>query len=171
MDAIKVLITGSDIGPENLANEARAISPRLDVTVLPNRDALPDLAPDVDVVAGAFPSGLLAKAPRLKWIHSWGAGVEVTEAIKQSLVEFTCSKGNGAIPLAEHVILLMLMIARDIPGILRAQQEHRWAKFVHGELTGQTLGIIGLGNSGRNLAWKAKAFHMRVIGVPRTPTP
>src|SRR5919202_743622 len=171
MDAIKVLITGSDIGPENLANEARAISPRLDVTVLPNRDALPELAPEVEVVAGSFPSGLLAKAPKLKWIHSWGAGVEVNQPIKQSPVVFTCSKGNGAIPLAEHVILLMLMIARDIPRMQRAQAEHRWDKFVHSELTGQTLGIIGLGNSGQDLARKAKAFHMRVIGVRRTPTP
>jgi phosphoglycerate dehydrogenase-like enzyme len=171
MDAIKVLITGSDIGPENLANEARAISPRVEAVVLPNRDALPELAPEVEVVAGNFPSGLLAKAPKLRWIHSWGAGVEVTPAIKESAVVFTCSKGNGAIPLAEHVIVLMLMIARDIPRILRAQQEHRWDKIVHGELTGQTLGIIGLGNSGQDLARKAKAFHMRVVGVRRTPAP
>jgi len=171
MPDIKVLITGSDIGPENLAKETRAISPRLDVTVLPNRDQLAALAADAEVIAGSFPSSQLAKAPKLKWLHSWAAGVDVTPEIKTSEVIFTSSKGNGAIPLAEHVILLMLMLARDVPRMQRAQQEHRWDKFVHGELTGQTLGIIGLGNSGVDLARKAKAFHMRVIGVRRSATP
>ncbi len=171
MDTIKVLITGSDIGPENLAKETRAISPRVDVTVLPNRDQLAALAADAEVIAGSYPSSQLANAPKLKWLHSWAAGVDVTPEIKASEVIFTSSKGNGAIPLAEHVILLMLMLARDIPRMQRAQQEHRWDKFVHGELTGQTLGIIGLGNSGVDLARKAKAFHMRVIGVRRSATP
>lgn len=170
-DRISVLITGSDIGPEKLAEETRALSPRLDVTVVPNKDALPELAAQAEVIAGSLPSSLLPKAPRLKWLHSWAAGVDVTPEIKASAVTFTSSKGNGAIPLAEHVILLMLMLARKSAEIMQAQKEHRWAKTVHGELTGQTLGIIGLGNSGSDLAKKAKAFHMRVIGVRRTPTP
>lgn len=168
---INVLITGSDIGPDKLAEETRALSPRLRVSVLPNRDVLAEMLAETEVVAGSVPNRLLGAAPKLKWLHSWGAGVEVTPEIKSSNVVFTCSKGNGAIPLAEHVILLMLMIARDIPSIVQAQREHRWAKMVHGELTGQTLGIIGLGNSGQDLARKAKAFHMRVLGVRRTPTP
>ena len=168
---IAVLITGSDIGPEKLAAEARAVSPRLDVTVLPDKDALRQLAAQAEVIAGALPASLLPEAPRLKWLHSWAAGVDVTPEIKASAVTFTSSKGNGAIPLAEHVILLMLMLARKSAEIVQAQREHRWAKSVHGELTGQTLGIIGLGNSGSDLARKARAFHMRVLGVRRTPTP
>jgi phosphoglycerate dehydrogenase-like enzyme len=168
---ISVLITGSDIGPERLAEEARAISPRLDVTVLPDRAALPELVAGAEVIAGGVPAALLAAAPRLRWLHSWAAGVDVTPEMRASPLVVTSSKGNGAIPLAEHAILLMLMLARQTPAIVQAQREHRWAKTVHGELTGQTLGIIGLGNSGRDLARKAKAFHMRVIGVRRTAAP
>jgi phosphoglycerate dehydrogenase-like enzyme len=170
-DRITVLITGSDIGPERLAEEARAVSPRLDVVVLPNREALPELVATAEVVAGSVPGRLLAGAERLKWLHSWAAGVEVTPEMRASPAVVTSSKGNGAIPLAEHVILLMLMLARQSPSLVEAQREHRWAKFVHGELTGQTLGIIGLGNCGTDLARKAKAFHMRVLGVRRTPAP
>jgi phosphoglycerate dehydrogenase-like enzyme len=170
-DRISVLITGSDIGPERLAAEARAISPRLEVTVLADRAALPGLVAGAEVVAGSVPAALLAGAPRLKWLHSWAAGVDVTPEMRASPLVVTSSKGNGAVPLAEHVILLMLMLARQTPAILQAQREHRWAKTVHGELTGQTLGIIGLGNSGTDLARKARAFHMRVIGVRRTPAP
>ena len=168
---INILITGSDIGPEKLAEEARAISPRVKATILPNKEALAQLAAEAEVIAGSLPSSLLPGAPHLRWLHSWAAGVDVTPEIKASEVTFTSSKGNGAIPLAEHVVLLMLMLSRKSAEIMHAQQEHRWAKTVHGELTGQTLGIIGLGNSGSDLARKAKAFHMRVIGVRRTPTP
>jgi phosphoglycerate dehydrogenase-like enzyme len=170
-ERIAVLITGSDIGPDRLAEEARAISPRLDVTVLPDRDALPRLAAEAEVIAGSVPAALFPAATRLRWLHSWAAGVDVSPAMKASPVVVTSSKGNGAIPLAEHVILLMLMLARRSAEILQAQREHRWAKLVHGELTGQTLGIIGLGNSGTDLARKARAFHMRVLGVRRTPRP
>lgn len=170
-ERISVLVTGSDIGPKKLAEEARGISSRLDVTVLSDKEALAQMAAEAEVIAGSVPSSLLPQARRLKWLHSWAAGVDVTPEIKASAVTFTSSKGNGAIPLAEHVILLMLMLARKSPEIMQAQREHRWAKTVHGELTGQTLGIIGLGNSGSDLARKAKAFHMRVIGVRRTASP
>jgi phosphoglycerate dehydrogenase-like enzyme len=149
-DRITVLITGSDIGPERLAEEARAVSPRLDVVVLPDREALPELVATAEVVAGSVPGKLLAGAERLKWLHSWAAGVEVTPELRASPAVVTSSKGNGAIPLAEHVVLLMLMLARQSPSL---------------------LGIIGLGNCGTDLARKAKAFHMRVLGVRRTPAP
>lgn len=169
--AIRVLITDSPIGADQLGEEARAISPRLDVAVLPDREALPNLLVEAEVVAGSVPGNLLRAAPRLRWLHSWAAGVSVPPELKQHAAIYTSSKGNGAIPLAEHVILLMLMLARDVPRILEAQRQHQWAKAVHGELTGQTLGIIGLGHCGRDLARKAKVFHMRVLGVRRTDAP
>src|SRR5688500_20211359 len=100
VDRINVLITGSDIGAEKLAEETHAISPRLDVTELPNKEALAELAAESEIIAGSLPSALLPKAPRLKWLHSWAAGVDVTQQIKASAVTFTRSKRNGAIPLA-----------------------------------------------------------------------
>jgi len=83
-----------------------------------------------------------------------------------SPVQVTCSKSNGAVPLAEHAILLMLLLNRDARRWLRDQEERRWDHFEHGELNGLTCGIIGLGYSGQDLAEKAKAFHMRVLGLP-----
>jgi phosphoglycerate dehydrogenase-like enzyme len=88
-----------------------------------------------------------------------------------SPVVCTSCKGNGAIPLAEHAILLMLMLNRDAPRWLRAQAAHRWEHRPHGELNGLTCGIIGLGHSGQDLAQKCRAFHMRVLGLRRTPRP
>jgi phosphoglycerate dehydrogenase-like enzyme len=112
---------------------------------------------------------LLRRADELRWVHLWAAGADA--ALSSELVEhpatLTSSKGHGAVPLAEHAMMLMLMLNRDAPRWLRAQQEHRWEPFAHGELNGSTVGIIGLGNAGRDLARKAKAFHMTVLGMRR----
>ena len=128
---------------------------------------------DAEVVAGNLSPAALARASRLKWVQSWAAGPDALmfpEMIASPIVCTSC-KGNGAIPLAEHAIMLMLMLNRDMPRWQRAQAEHRWEHRPHGELNGLTCGIIGLGYSGQDLALKCKAFHMRVLGVRRTPTP
>jgi phosphoglycerate dehydrogenase-like enzyme len=85
----------------------------------------------------------------------------------------TSCAGNGGIPLAEHAVLLMLLLSRNAPRWLRNQTAGRWERWIHPELNGLTCGIIGLGHSGADLALKLKAFHMRVIGMRRIaqPTP
>ncbi|TCC29041.1 D-2-hydroxyacid dehydrogenase [Kribbella speibonae] len=128
-----------------------------------------DVYGDMEAVIGRVPPDVLAKAPRLRWVHSPSAGVDadLTPEMLASPVVLTSSAGNGGISLAEHSILLMLMLSRDVPRWMRAQAERRWDHYRHGELAGRTVGIYGLGNSGLDLAAKAKAFHMRVLGVRR----
>src|SRR6185437_1377983 len=134
----------------------------------------PHLA-EAEVVAGSITPKGLAGARNLKWVQSWAAGPNeaLFPEMVASSVTLTSCKGNGAIPLAEHAILLMMMLNRDAMRWIRAQAEHRWERHTHGELNGLTCGIVGLGNSGQDLALKARAFHMRVIGVRRNnqPTP
>lgn len=134
-------------------------------------DDASDVYGEMEGVVGRVPPDLLAKAPRLRWVHSPSAGVDadLTPEMLASPVVLTSSAGNGGISLAEHSILLMLMLSRDVPRWMRAQAEHRWDHYRHGELAGRTVGIYGLGNSGLDLAAKAKAFHMRVLGVRRRP--
>lgn len=104
-DQINVLITGSDIGPEKLAEEARAISPRLNVTVVPNKDALAQLAAEAEVIAGSLPSSLLPGAPRLKWLHSWAAGVVVLPNVaalsdaQATLLDQYVERGGGLVAM------------------------------------------------------------------------
>ncbi|RZT07419.1 phosphoglycerate dehydrogenase-like enzyme [Kribbella sp. VKM Ac-2569] len=126
---------------------------------------------EMEAVVGHVPPDVLVKAPRLRWVHSPSAGVDsdLTPEMLASPIVLTSSAGNGGISLAEHSILLMLMLNRDVPRWMRAQAEHRWDHYRHGELAGRTVGIYGLGNSGLDLALKAKAFHMRVLGVRRRP--
>lgn len=130
-----------------------------------------DVYGEMEAVIGRVPPDVLAEAPRLRWVHSPSAGVDadLTPEMLASPVVLTSSAGNGGISLAEHSILLMLMLSRDVPRWMRAQAERRWDHYRHGELAGRTVGIYGLGNSGLDLAAKAKAFHMRVLGVRRRP--
>ncbi|MGH3488679.1 MAG: D-2-hydroxyacid dehydrogenase [Actinopolymorphaceae bacterium] len=136
-------------------------------------DELADRIGSAHVVAGRVDPTNLAKAPHLKWIHSWAAGPnnQVFPEMVASPVTLTCSKGNGAVPLAEHAIMIMLMLNRDAMRWVRAQDDRRWEHRPHGELNGLTVGILGLGYSGVDLALKAKAFHMQVLGIRRNPQP
>ena len=65
--------------------------------------------------------------------------------------------------------MLMLMLSRDAPRWLRAQQAHRWDRYQHDELHGGTVGIIGLGTTGAHLARSATALGMTVLALARHP--
>lgn len=124
-----------------------------------------------EIVAGPLSREAFLRATKLRWLHSWLAGpnTQLFDELVDSAVAFTCSKGNGAIPLAEHAMMLMLMLNRNAMRWVEAQRARQWDHFIHPELKGLTVGIIGMGNSGTDLALKAKAFHMRVLGLRRSP--
>lgn len=168
---LKVLLTG-EIDDARLA-ELRAIAPDAELTLFGRGESLSDAIGDADVVAGQVDKDLLAKATRLKWVHSWAAGpnVQVYPEFAASDITLTSSKGNGAVPLAEHAMMLMLMLNRNAMRWIDAHRAGRWESFVHGELNGKTVAIIGTGYSGTDLALKCKAFHMTTLGLRRTDAP
>lgn len=170
MSDLRVLVTGP---AEPYLEEIRLAAPGADCRFVAGPAQVEEQIETADVVAGNVPAAALARAQRLRWVHNWAAGPDgaLYPAMVASPVVLTSSKGNGAIPLAEHAMMLMLLLNRQAMRWIRAQEDHRWERFTHPELNGLTCGIIGLGNSGQDLALKAKAFHMRVIGVRGTPQP
>ena len=128
-----------------------------------------------DVVACRHGSDLdfLKRRPVPKWVHSWSAGVDelASPELVDSGVLLTCAKSNGAIALAEHVMMLMLMLQRNMLQWLEAQRQHKWEKHIIGELHGKTCGIVGLGYIGKETALRAKAFGMRTLGLKRSKEP
>jgi len=131
---------------------------------------------DVDV---AFTSRLtpeaFAIAKRLKWVHSSAAGVGrmLFPALRTSSVVMTNSRGMNAGSVAEHAFAMMLAVTRRVPDAVRAQDRRLW----HQEelsglplLRGRTLGLIGLGAIGTELARLGSAFGMQIIGVRRRAT-
>ena len=164
---LRVLLTG-EINSERLA-ELRSIAPDADVAFFAKQAEMEAAVDDADVVAGQLSPEALARGRKLKWVHSWAAGpnTQLYPDFVESPVVLTCSKGNGAIPLAEHAMMLMMMLNRNAMRWVEGQRNRRWDAFSHGELNGLTVGIIGAGYSGTDLALKAKAFHMRVLGLRR----
>ena len=166
-----VLIAGAVTPPQ--LEQIRAAAPTADVRYFTSRADLEAQIEDAEVVAGGLSAAALARAKNLKWVQSWAAGpneLMYPEFVASDVLATSC-KSNGAIPLAEHALMLMLMLNVNMPRWMRAQSERRWDHWSHPELNNLTCGIIGLGYSGEDLALKAKACHMRVIGIRRTPQP
>jgi phosphoglycerate dehydrogenase-like enzyme len=111
------------------------------------------------------------KARDLRWMHSFSAGVDdpFFRILLDRGVRLTTSSGAQAVPIAHTVMLYLLALTRDLAGWLRDQAERRWAPRNIGDLQGRTLGVIGLGPIGMEVARLGAAFGMNVIGVRREP--
>lgn len=139
---------------------------------------LPPELPDADIFVGAsLRLEQLRIAKKLKWIHATTAGVgQLTypELLSSGIV-VTNASGVFSVPMAEHAIGLLLALARNFPDSVRQQdqkiwsQQALWDKPQHlTELNGATLLIVGFGSIGREIARRATALEMNVIGVTRS---
>src|SRR5919199_5869466 len=129
------ILTRGEVTEPQLA-QIRAAAPGADVRYFAAREALEAHVEEAEVVAGHLTAPALARAARLRWVQSWAAGPDALlypEMVASPVVCTSC-KGNGAIPLAEHAILLMLMLNRDARRWLRSQAERRWERCYHPEL-------------------------------------
>ena len=137
------------------------------------RRARPRSAPLV--ISGLWRNDLLPRAKRLRFIQSIAAGTDqfLLEALKQHGVRLASARGVNARAISEHLMALMLALARRLPEARDNQAKRVWRGMIgditqrEDELGGKTLLIVGLGQIGGRLAQLAKAFDMRVIGIRR----
>jgi D-3-phosphoglycerate dehydrogenase len=110
---------------------------------------------------------VLAKAPRLRVIGRAGVGVDNVDlnAATAAGVLVMNTPGGNAVSVAEHTLALMLAMARSIPQASASTKSGKWEKkkFLGHELRGKTLGIVGLGSIGREVAKRARPFEMRIV--------
>jgi phosphoglycerate dehydrogenase-like enzyme len=132
--------------------------------------------PDADGVYGWPSAAVLASARKLRWLQSPSAGVERIWALpdlQRSEVVITNARGAHAVNMAEHVFAMMLAFSRGILKAREFQHERRWearvAREYCYELAEKTMGVIGYGNIGRQVARRARAFDMRVLAVDAQP--
>jgi D-3-phosphoglycerate dehydrogenase / 2-oxoglutarate reductase len=119
-----------------------------------------------------MPTDLVAQCKRLKHVVFLGTGAASymnIDELKKLGVSVHTIKGYGDIAVAEHTMALMLACARDIARMDRAVRGGTWAPLEGMQLRGKTLGIIGLGGIGREVARIAKGLGMEVIAFNRTP--
>ena len=113
----------------------------------------------------------LRDAKQLRWLHTFSAGVDNPwfQALRARGVRLTTSSGANAVPIAQTVLLYLLALSRDLARWSDAQRRHAWETHSMVDLQGMTLGIVGLGPIGLEVARLGAALRMRVIGVRRTP--
>lgn len=130
--------------------------------------------PDAEVLlTWRVPDAWVARAERLRWVHLSSAGVDHLwgGALWGSSVLLTNSRGIHAGPMAEHVVGWLLMFARNLHTHLHHQRERRWQRDAGGVFAGCTVGVVGLGAVGEEVARLCKALGARVVGLRRRPRP
>jgi len=117
--------------------------------------------------------GMLPKAERLRWIQSLTAGVEGWLALSDlpKGVTLTCARGTHRVQMPENILGALFHLTKPYAAIVEDQKTSKWTRRVSDTLAGKTLGILGLGAIGVELARKAAALEMRVIGTKRAPGP
>lgn len=151
--------------------------------------------PDADAVFGKLTPPMLAAAGRLRWVQSFTASLE--HYIFPALVEHPCvvtnMRGLFSDVIADQVMGYILCFARNLHTYIRNQSERKWAPVggeaarvsfaagpgevnpidrAHSHLGGQTVGVVGLGGIGSEVARRANGFGMRIVAVdPRRTDP
>jgi phosphoglycerate dehydrogenase-like enzyme len=129
---------------------------------------------DIEVLLrGPLPMGvfdrLLARAPRLMWVHSATAGVErvLTPMALERGLAITNARGVFSDPIAEYVLMMILAVSRRLPLLLELQGERTWQPLEGREMADVTVGIVGLGSIGRRVAELALTMGSRVVATRR----
>ncbi|RLC63970.1 MAG: D-2-hydroxyacid dehydrogenase [Chloroflexi bacterium] len=127
---------------------------------------------EAEIIYGARPpKNVIARAPKLKWIQTTDAGVDSfldSDIIESSVIVTNTSGGVHAVSIAECVLEMMLMFVKKMPLCFQLKQERQWKMFNLTVLHSKTVGIVGLGSIGRQVARLSKAFGMRVLATRRS---
>ena len=114
---------------------------------------------------------LVGRAPRLRWIHSVSVGVESVLTPCTLLRGLTVTNGRGVFdrPIAEYVMTMILTICRRLPQLMELQRERTWQPIEAEEMAQVTIGLVGLGGIGCEVAELARPFGPRIVAIRRRP--
>jgi phosphoglycerate dehydrogenase-like enzyme len=161
----KIVVTGM---PDEAIREFQSVSPEVKV-VSAERDQLMKEIVDADAIFGTINPQLFHAAHKLKWVQIYSAGVETyrfPDFINSDVILTNCKIIQGP-EIADHALALLLALTRDLNQIIPNRSKEEWAKASYHplELRGKTAVIIGVGGIGQQIAQRASAFGMKVIGV------
>lgn len=174
MDKINVLVTVNV--DEALLEKLGEVSATLNIVHRPARTVTeipPDVWDDVEILLTGSVLPDRETAPNLRWVQVASAGVDrfVTKALFEGgAVMLTNTSGMHAVTMGEQAIGMMIAHARELPRMLEDQVAHSWSgsgPYTPALLRGATVGIVGYGSIGREVARLARAFGMEVLATKR----
>jgi D-2-hydroxyacid dehydrogenase (NADP+) len=178
---LSLVLFATDTTTARYGEQWRAVAPDLQVSQL-REPVVPDAATletfDIallsdDLWEGKLPTFMRAcvAAPNLAWMHGFNAGTDhpVFGQLLANGVRLTTSSGAAATPIAHTVLMYLLAMTRDVPRFHRRQAARDWDQRDILDMEERTVGVIGMGPIGREVARLCAEFGMRVIGMRRTP--
>ncbi len=170
---MKVLITAGWV--DRFVDDFRQEFPQVEFVLADTAEEITAQAADAEAAFGPINSSQLQAAPNIRWIQASSAGVEwmpnVPELGERGIT--VCNtRGAHATTIAEHTMGMLVFLTRGFGPLHKAQQRHEWGvpegtRLVG--LVGLKMGIVGLGNIGRQIARRAAAFDMDVSAVDVNP--
>jgi len=172
MTALNILVTNK-LADRHI-KVIKTVAPNSTITICDEQQAAEYIG-DTDILLSWGTMNLrplYQSALKLKWVHALSAGVEnlIFPEIKAVNTLLTNSKGIHGIPVSEHVFAMILAFTRGLNVSIRQQAQKQWKRVPVEEIYDKTIGIVGLGSIGREVAKKAKGMGMQVIASKQTKT-
>jgi phosphoglycerate dehydrogenase-like enzyme len=166
----KILVAYRD--PE-LVEQLRSLTPRARIVPVTPDNMMQEIS-DADAFVGDITSTEVRAGKNLKWVGVMSAGVERvlfppdgSSDLRQSSIILTNNKIVQGPEIADHALAMLLMLSRDLYALYNNDRKQIWseASFQGIELNGKTAVVVGVGGIGTQIAVRANAFGMTVIGV------
>jgi phosphoglycerate dehydrogenase-like enzyme len=168
----RVLLWTDSPRPYLEAISSAGLSARVTAEALARKDA-PSPAQRAEaeaMLAWGAPRGLLPEMPKLRWVQALTAGVETWLAMPDlpARLVLTCARGTHREAMPENILGALFYLTKPYAAIAEDQKRRQWTRRVSTPLNGKTLGILGLGAIGQEVARIASTIGMRVIGTRRS---
>jgi len=160
-------------GSESLARELQSVTPKVHVVLLTPANRAQELA-DADAYIGDIPPADVRAGKKLQWVQVMSAGVEKILFpasgefdLRNSNITLTNNKVVQGPEIADHALAMLLMLSRNLYKLYANDRQEIWdgSGYKGIELNGKTAVVIGVGGVGSQIALRANAFGMNVIGV------
>lgn len=174
--AISPVLTGRDAFA-SMRDRILTVAPGTHVIPVNAEGIADEPVDDVEVLLRGWSLGgdqldhFIGRAPKLHWIHSVSVGVEAVLTPCVRLRGLTVTNGRHVFdqPIAEYVLTMILAICRRLPQLLDLQRERTWQPLQALEVGETTVGLVGLGGIGCEIARLLTPFGPKIVGVRRHP--
>ncbi len=165
----KILLTDAD--PE-LVHELQSVTPRARILSVTQQDVMREIR-DADAFIGEITPEEVREGKNLRWVQVMSAGVERVlhrsggNDLRDSNIVLTNNRIVQGPEIADHAMAMLLSLTRGLPGFFADKQKEDWRPQHYSgiELNGRTAVVVGLGGIGTQIAFRAWAHGMKVIGV------